>query len=70
MTTLEEALMWLGVWLFVANILLFPLLLYLRWMPKKKFVYIMFVLHHWLQNFDKGYGHEEVVRDLAKMGDL
>lgn len=70
MTILEEVFMWLGVWLLVANLLVLLLFLYLRRMSKKRFLYIMFVLHHWLQNFDKGYDYEEVKRDLAKVDEV
>lgn len=67
---IEEAFMWLGFWLLIANIFALPVFFYLRRIPRKKFVYIMFVLHHWLQNCEKGYGYEEVVRDLAKVDNI
>lgn len=68
--TLKEGLMWLGVWVLVFDLIIaLPLFFYLRRMSRKKFIYIMYVLHHWLQNFDKGYGHQEAERDLLKVKD-
>jgi hypothetical protein len=65
---LEEALMWLGIWAIIFNIFFaVPLFFYLRSISREKFICIMYILHHWLQNFDCGYGQDEVLRDLAKV---
>lgn len=64
----NDALVWLGIWALVFDIFfVLPLFFYLRRMSRKKFIYIMYVFHHWLQNFDRGYDYDAVVKDLEKV---
>lgn len=62
--------MWLGIWAIILDLfILLPILYRLRGMSRKEVICIVYILHHCLQNFDKGYGWPEATRDIAKVKD-